>query len=423
MQGRNGTTYRIGLAAVLLLLAAILTATVMMPALAADETDDSKIHVVTVDVKDENGNKNGTVYWYSEKNPNKQMQSGEKCANEEIIHVVAVPNTGYKLVKFVRLEDNKSFTTFNNNDLECEPVTKNVTYVAYFERKTYTIAELITEPKGVSYGTDNGEEIQVGQTFRYGDRVVLPTPQIDTYEFRKWILNDTIELPDNILPTSVDYPNGIKLTAVFVPKKYTVTVIDIEVGTDELIGSRTTFPWSYNEMVKVDGSMELPVDLPEREGYTYSSATEGRQVKVSENDNIFYRWFTPKNYTVRLDNKRGDTTAIGGLDSLTVDFNRPFADLNPADLPTMAGYDFRGYFDKPNGAGKQYIGADGKPFAENATTPMFTTARRSRLPTAQRLPSRLKRKRVTNWFRGTEMRWHIPQRRNSPIPFPWRTKR
>ena len=366
MQGRNVTTYRIGLAAVLLLLAAILTATVMMTALAADETDDSKIHVVTVDVNpDENGNKNGTVYWYSEKNPNKQMQSGEKCANEEIIHVVAVPNTGYKLVKFVRREDNKSFTTFNNNDLECEPVTKNVTYVAYFERKTYTIAELTTEPKGVSYGTDNGEEIQVGQTFRYGDRVVLPTPQIDTYEFRKWILNDTIELPDNILPTSVDYPNGIKLTAVFVPKKYTVTVIDIEVGTDELIGSRTTFPWSYNEMVKVDGSMELPVDLPEREGYTYSSATEGRQVKVSENDNIFYRWFTPKNYTVRLDNKRGDTAAIGGLDSLTVDFNRPFADLNPADLPTIAGYDFRGYFDKPNGAGKQYIGADGKPFAEN----------------------------------------------------------
>ena len=50
MQGRNGTTYRIGLAAVLLLLAAILTATVMMTALAADETDDSKIHVVTVDV-------------------------------------------------------------------------------------------------------------------------------------------------------------------------------------------------------------------------------------------------------------------------------------------------------------------------------------------------------------------------------------
>ena len=36
MQGRNGITYRIGLAAVLLLLAAILTATVMMTALAAD---------------------------------------------------------------------------------------------------------------------------------------------------------------------------------------------------------------------------------------------------------------------------------------------------------------------------------------------------------------------------------------------------
>ena len=363
MQGRKGTKYRIGLAAVLLFLAVILTS-VMMTALAADETDDTKIHVVTVDVNpDENGNKNGTVYWYSEKNPNKQMQSGEKCANEETIHVVAVPNPGYKLVKFVRVEDNKSFTTFNNNDLECEPVTKSITYVAYFERKTYTIAELTTEPKGVSYGTDNGEEIQVGQTFRYGDSVVLPTPQIDTYEFQKWILNDSIELPGNILPTSVDYPNGIKLTAVFVPKKYTVTVIDIEVGTEELIGSRTTFPWSYNETVRVDGSMTLPVDLPKRDGYLYNGATEGRPVKVSENDNIFYRWFTPKNYTVRLDNKRGDTDAIGGQDSLTVDFNRPFADLT--ELPTMAGYDFRGYFDKPNGAGKQYIGADGKAFTEN----------------------------------------------------------
>lgn len=357
---------KIGFAAILLLL---LTALISVFAATADEGDASKIHTVTVDVEvDGNGNKNGTIYWYSEKNPDKHMQSGEKCADLETIHVVAVPNTGYKLVKFVRVEDNKSFTTFSDNDLECDPVKENVTYKACFELKEYQITELTTEPKGVSYGFENGKEIKVGDVFKYGDNVVLPTPQIDTYDFVKWVLNGPngkIDIAgDNVLSIkNVDSQNGIKLTAVFTPKKYTVTVIDREVDTGTYIDeTATTFEWPYNELVKVDGTMELPTALPDREGYVYSRATEGRLVKVSEYDNIFYRWFTPINYTVQLNN--GKDGAIGGKDSVTVYYNRPFGDLNQADLPILTGYRFAGYFEKPNGEGQQYIDKYGKAFVD-----------------------------------------------------------
>lgn len=351
---------RIGLVVVLLLLMVAVLSVVVTVQAVEEDTSSAEDHTVTIRVDESEYPGSGTIVWYSG-TPEVERQSGEKCAHNATIRVLAIPKTGYKLKKIVCVEDNREYT--QNESWTYEPVTKDVTFVVSFEPKKYQLVSITSEPAGVQYGFEVGKTIQEGDTFEFGTDVTLPTPQIDTYVFLKWILNDTIELTNNVLPLNVDYPNGIRLTAVFEPKKYPVTVIDIDAGTEELIGSRILFEWPYNELVRVDGSMELPTTLPEREGYIYSRASDGRKVKVSETENVFYRWFTPKNYKVNLDN--GNAAAVGGNTGLTVDFNRPFADLDSADLPTLAGYSFAGYFDKPNGAGKQYIGADGKAFVEN----------------------------------------------------------
>lgn len=350
---------RIGSVVVLLLLMVAVLSVVVTVQAAEEGEGGSGDHTITVLVDESEYPDSGTIVWYNE-DSDKAQQSGDKCQNNGKIRVVAIPKTGYKVKKIVcqgKLEYTQS------ESWEYEPVTQDLIFVVSFVPKEYELVSITSEPAGVQYGFEVGKTIQKGDKFEFGTDVTLPTPQIDTYVFQKWILNGTIELTNNVLPLNVDYPDGIRLTAVFEPKKYSVTVIDIDAGTEELIGSRTLFEWPYNELVKVDGSMELPTTLPEREGYTYFRASEGRKVKVSENENIFYRWFTPNNYMVSLDN--GNAAAVGGKSSLTVDFNRPFDDLDPADLPTLAGYSFAGYFDKPNGAGKQYIGADGKAFVEN----------------------------------------------------------
>lgn len=344
--------------ALLLLLAVLLVLPTAFRASAEGGGTATGEHTVTVKVDaDAPG---GTIKWFSG-TPEVERESGEKCANDATIRIEAKPNTGYKLTKIVCEEDRREYT--RDESWTYEPVTKNVTFVAYFEPKEYSVVELTSEPAGVPYSFKLGETVKVGDKFSYGSSVVLPIPQIDTYVFKKWVLNGSMDLTDNTLPLNVDYKDGIRLTAVFEPKKYTVTVIDVDEDTNELIGSLTTFEWSYNELVKVDGSMTLPITLPVRDGYTYDSATEGRKVRVSETENIFYRRFKPNTYTVRLDN--ANSAATGGKDSLTVDFNRPFGALATSELPTLSGYRFAGYFDKPNGMGKQYIDANGQPFKEN----------------------------------------------------------
>lgn len=347
-------------AALLLLLTAFLVLPTVLRVSAEDSGTSTGEHTVTVKVN-ENAT-GGTIKWFSVSGTLKvERESGEKCGKDATICIEATPNTGYKLTKIVCVEDSREYT--QGESWTYEPVTKSVTFEAYFEPKQYSVVELTSEPAGVPYSFKVGETVKVGDQFSYGSSVVLPIPQIDTYVFKKWVLNGSMDLTDNTLPLNVDYKDGIRLTAVFEPKKYTVTVIDVDDATNELIGSLTTFEWPYNELVKVDGSMTLPIDLPTRDGYTYDSATDGRKVRVSETENVFYRRFKPNTYTVRLDN--GNAAATGGKESLTVDFNRPFGALATSELPTLSGYRFAGYFDKPNGMGKQYIDANGQAFSEN----------------------------------------------------------
>lgn len=355
---------RFGFAAVLLLLLIVLSVLAAIPLISAEGASTATgEHTITVKV--DATKSGGTIKWFSGTGGalDTERESGETCAHEAMIRIVATPNTGYKLQKILCVENNTEYTQGTSWDIDS--VTKNLTFVAYFEPKRYELTSLTSEPAGVQYSFIAGETIRVGDSFAYGADVTLPIPQIDTYEFRYWVLNGNIKISDsNKLPLNVDYQSGLTLTAVFTPKKYTVTVIDRDADTNELIGTLpTTFEWSYNELVKVDGSMELPIELPTRSGYTYDSASDGRKVRVSEAENIFYRWFRPNTYKVTLNN--GNAAAVGGKSELNVEFNRAFGALAASDLPTLAGYRFAGYYDKPNGMGRQYIDASGQASVEN----------------------------------------------------------
>ena len=103
-------------------------------------------------------------------------------------------------------------------------------------------------------------------------------------------------------------------------------------------------------------------------GWYNANGTKIESYTVSSAATVYAR-FTPKTYTVTLENQ-GATTA--GATSITATYNSAMPSI-ASNLPKKTGYTFKGYYDATSG-GTQYYKADGssnKNWDKTAATPLY----------------------------------------------------
>lgn len=371
MQGRNETKYRIGLAAVLLLLAAF-----FLPMLIAnaDEGDSYTVRVVITD------GQSGFGEYSIEPGPTSNTYPAGTSIN-----FTATAKTGY--VPTFEIEKNGDVanrTKVENRDRKSKleknlSVDANIVIYLSFSPKVYDLKyrTKITADGEVEWRADT----HAPEKYTYGVPLDLPTPPDTTeYRFLGWSLVD-MNKPDitgqfNLSPAKED--NEITLWAIYKPNQFKVTRLDKDFETKKVIGTYE-FLADFGTNIKADGSLldsegsGAPF-FREYLGYTYQDKPEyydGNTVSVA--GIVITRYYIPNRYKITFDADGG--SFLGN--SVTVTYNQEIPNLTAASLPTKTGYLFGGFYTRKDGYGAQYVDKEGKGstwnIAEDTTLYAFWT--------------------------------------------------
>lgn len=142
------------------------------------------------------------------------VSGGGTYANRTSVNLTATPNTGYR---FVQWQDG------NKDNPRNITVTGNATYIAYFEKLSYTISEAISPSEG---GTITGDG-----TYEYGSTPTLTAIPNTGYKFVRW--NDGNTSASRVITVTGD----ATYTAYFEKLKFNVTIEAPDPNTGTITGA------------------------------------------------------------------------------------------------------------------------------------------------------------------------------------------
>ncbi|HBF14457.1 MAG TPA: hypothetical protein DDW30_01995 [Clostridiales bacterium] len=354
MQGRIGTKYKIGLAAVLLLLAAVL-----LPMLIANA--DEPTYTVVVKITD--GQEEFGEYLIEP-----AAASGSYATGTSITFTATATRMGY--VPSYTVEKNGKITEeYINEDMLSKlendiSVDANIVIYLSFKPKVYNLNYKSTITKDGTPGWEPGTVRP--KTYTYGDSLMLPVlPDTTEYKFLGWSITDMenpeFKIKDEFKLSPARDGKEITLWAIYKANQFKVTRLDRDFQTGKIIGSYE-FMADFKEYVKADGTL-LDKDkngnlfFREYSGYTYQDKSDyydGGTVSVA--GVTITRYYIPNEYKITYD---ADGGSFSGSSVLAI-FNQNIPNLNATELPTKPGYQFGGFWTRKDGYGVQYVDKDGK---------------------------------------------------------------
>ena len=147
------------------------------------------------------------------------VNGADTYASGSTVVLTAVPNVGWHFVKW---QDN------NTDNPRTITVTGDATYIAHFERDTYTLT--------VTANPTNGGTVTGSGTYPFGQTVELTATPAEGFEFLNW--NDGIAGP-NRLVTVVENAEYIAHFVDTTTTVYTVTAVPNNIALGEVIGGGT----------------------------------------------------------------------------------------------------------------------------------------------------------------------------------------
>ena len=225
--------------------------------------------------------------------------------------------------------------------------------VGYSDAVSFTL-------RSITFNKNNGEDNDVVYV-NSGSAVAQPSnPSKTGYEFSKW----QKEGSDYDFESPVS--SNITLDAVYNANTYTVTLA-------KNYGSAG----SSNVTATFGQNMPSMGDKPGREGYEftgyyannngtgtkyYNEDKSSAHVWDQAEDKTIYAAWSPKNYTIILNNEDADT-GHEGTESIAVTYDSNDNLTSAITKPEKNGYKFGGYFTETEGAGTQLIDEDGNVIA------------------------------------------------------------
>ena len=227
------------------------------------------------------------------------------------------------------------------------------------------------DPKTVTYGSTYG---------------ALPVPSRTGHDFAGWwtMRDGGTQVTAS---TTVSITSAQTLYAHWTPQSYSVTfhfdggwiswggtegqITSSPFVTNYTYGAGLSMP-SFGRTGYLTGGWHLAEDCGDPAVYSIGTSDTG--------DRILWAKFTPRTYTVALDNQGAD---VSGTSSVSVNYNGDFP--APINCPKKAGYEFNGYFAQVDGQGTQYYDAGGAAYGNVWTTADAGTIYAQWLPNAYRI--------------------------------------
>ena len=240
---------------------------------------------------------------------------------------------------------------------------KNLTLTAKWEQNTYT----------VKFVGNGGVGSMDDQQFTYdtAKNLTKNTFTLTGYTFAGWEDDKgTVYTDEKEVSNLTAALNGtVTLTAQWTPNTYYVRFV----GDGNTGGSMVDQQFTY------DQSQKLKVNAFKRTGYTFAGwkddtgavYTDGKEVSnltaVQNRTVTLTAQWKANTYTVTFVNDG----ASGGSSNVTATYDQP---LPSVTVPTKTDYTFGGYFDGPDGTGKQYYDHKGRgvvPWTETSGITLY----------------------------------------------------
>lgn len=336
----------------------------------------SSTHVTVNEAKDYStkhgkiDGKNMTYYVLFEEN--KPYIQSDRVVNSMTLLLPDTPGmkkTGYHLDKgkeWIRAEDNSDFAagkSYRPTTLFPDSAYKDSTLCLYANWKPNTYEIIYHSNDGAGVEVRSGTKYFDGEEFALDKNGFTRTG----YTFAGWATseNGPVVYKDKqggLKNLTAENEGKVHLYAVWVPDIATVT-LDND-GAD-IPGTKAYFQ-KYGEGNYKEKACETPLSVitkPDRTGYDFGGyytgkngigtqhVTEAGQITSTKTtfttDTTLYAKWNAKRFTVTLDKQGG----IYGSDNVTAIYEKK---MPVADAPVRAGYEFQGYFTKPNGEGNRY---------------------------------------------------------------------
>ncbi len=282
------------------------------------------------------------------------LTSGSReIAKNTVITITATPSAGYSL-ESLKIGD-ADFTSGNTHTL-----TSSIVISATFSIINYSITYNNME------GATNHEDNVASYTIEAAEDVLLNDASKTGYHFDGWFTdNGTWE--NQIMWIDKGSTGNVVVYAKWTANTYQVT-IDKNYGTAGTVDVTATFdaamPSLTGKSISRSG-YNLAGIFANNDGtgtkYYNADKTSAHEWDQAQDKTIYATW-SPKNYTITLNNEGADT-GHEGTASIAVTFDSSDNLTSAIDRPEKEGYKFCGYFTETGGAGTQLIGEDGNVIA------------------------------------------------------------
>ena len=288
-----------------------------------------------------------TVSWNGGAN---SFDEGSQNINKNtVVTITATPSAGYELTS-LKIGD-EDFVSGNTHAL-----ASSIVISATFSIINYDITYHL-------YGGTNSQGNPATFTIN-DDDIIFDEPTKTGYDFDDWYSNENFE-GEAVNGVAHGTHENVDVWAKWTPNEYKVT-IDKNYGTATSVDVTATFD---AEMPSIIGKSIG------REGYSfagifanqdgtgtkyYNADKSSAHVWDQAEDATIYAHWSPKNYTITLNNEGADE-GKGGTASIAVTFdsNENLSGTPAITRPEKAGYKFCGYYTLANGDGSQIIDENG----------------------------------------------------------------